>query len=359
MHKNAKQIEHTKAKKSFRRRVRLSKIERTKRNFQRTQKYYPLGSFENYRKTERKMSRFTETIIPCECFELMNNPSEVIKFVSELKDYKYRTDIYEIIIDLKKIKTIDNGAISLLLSSVHELSINRKSVRGTMPEDETANDILIKSGFFTNISKVSNQISKKIKTNNSKNVLIIADKNTSNRGKIIGQAIKNAMSLLTGVNEHNRDLYTLMIEMNLNSFEHAYEGDDKHWVIGINYDDKLNKLYFTFTDNGFGILEQLNIKNSLLIKQAVADFNYSNLLLLNNLFDKKYNSRFKTQINRNRGLPAIKDKFVNNAVKNLLCITNNVILDFTSSENSKIIQSKFLGTFYYWELEIDNVKNIC
>ena len=70
-----------------------------------------------------------------------------------------------------------------------------------------------------------------------------------------------------------------------------------------------------------------------------------------NLFDKKYNSRFKTQNNRNRGLPIIQHQTVKNTVKNLICITNDVYLNL-ETKNSIILDREFSGTFYYWELDL-------
>lgn len=355
--KNFKKIILNKNLKKLRRQKRLSSKERILRNKRRRNSFSPFQSYEVYFK---HMFRRRITIEPCKNFELLKNPIEVVNFISELKKLKDNIEILEITINLDNIETIDHAAISLMLSSVHELSLNSKSVKGSIPNNDKAYEILTRSGFFTNIKKVSNSISKKIKSNNSKNILIIADKTTKKKGEIIGGFIKRAMQILTNVEQHNRSLYTFLIEMNLNAFEHAYESfnnkSDKHWVLGFSYNDQTNKLYFTFTDNGVGILNQLNIKKPLLVKQALIDFSYSQELLLVNLFDKKYNSRFKTQINRNRGLPAIKEKFVNNDVNNLICLTNNVFLSFNTEETIKL-PNEFKGTFYYWEMDLNNLKN--
>ncbi|WP_353099644.1 hypothetical protein [Myroides odoratus] len=355
--KDKRRIVLNKVRKRLRRKKRLSKLERQRRNKKRLSVFYPYNSYEVYQK---KVVNRRKNIVPCSNFELLKNPNDVIQFISELKALKGNNRIIEIVIDLKDIKTIDEPAISLMLSSVHELSLNKKRVRGSIPEDESAYEILTRSGFFTNIKKVSDNISKKIKSNNSKNILLIADHTTKKKGQVIGEFIKKAMKVLTGIEEHNRALYTFIIEMNLNAFEHAYETiedfTDKHWVLGFSYNEEEEKLYFTFTDNGVGILNQLNIKKPLLFKQILVDFNFNQELLLINLFDKKYNSRFKTQINRNRGLPAIKEKYVNNDVNNLICLSNNVLLNFNGDETLKL-KHEFMGTFYYWEMDLNNLKH--
>jgi disulfide oxidoreductase YuzD len=109
------------------------------------------------------------------------------------------------------------------------------------------------------------------------------------------------------------------------------------------------------TDIGHGILETLRKKAT----QIVSDILKSDIEILDRAFDKKYVS-VTNDINRNKGLPKIKKIVINNYVNNLIVITNNVLLNFSSESNSKILNKKFNGTFYYWELNkncIDIWKN--
>jgi disulfide oxidoreductase YuzD len=81
--------------------------------------------------------------------------------------------------------------------------------------------------------------------------------------------------------------------------------------------------------------------------------------VLDRAFNKKYAS-VTNDINRNKGLPKIKKIVTENYVDNLIVITNGVFLDFSNEANSKILNKKFNGTFYYWELNkncIDIWKN--
>lgn len=341
---------------------RISKSEREYRNKERIRKILPHKNFKEFYREFIARERRSETIKPNDNFELLKEPQEVISFVEILKSFKYRDDILEVKINLDDVKTIDIGALSLLLSSVEELSLNDKSVSGSVPKDKGAYDYLAESGFFKNISNVSKRLSNKIETNKNKNhnLLLIGYPSTKGKGRLIGENIKSAMGALTGIPQHYRAIYTLVMEMNANSIEHAYKNDKKHWVFGINYKEDENKLYFTFTDNGFGILKQLDIRLDRRVKQLFKDLKLSNGTLLKNLFDKKYNSRFKTQNNRNRGLPIIQNKVVNNSVNNLICITNNVYLNLETKNDLKL-NGEFSGTFYYWELDLklfnENARN--
>jgi hypothetical protein len=330
---------------------RISQSERKRRNKLRIQQILPHQNFKEYYAELIAKERNIEILKPNNYFELLKEPQEVISFVEILKNYKDRNDITEIRINLYDVKTIDIGALSLLLSSVKELSLNNKNVSGTVPKNKDAYDFLLKSGFFKNITKLSKRLSNKIKTNKNQNLLLVGFPKTKGKGRLIGENIKSAMGLLTGVPQHYRAIYTLVMEMNANSIEHAYEKEEKHWVFGINYNEDKNKLYFTFTDNGFGILKQLDIRLDRRVKELIKGLDLSDGSLLKNLFDKKYNSRFKTQINRNRGLPIIQNKAINKAVSNLICVTNNVYLNLETKEDIKL-HSEFSGTFYYWELDL-------
>jgi hypothetical protein len=343
-----------KKSKNYTRYNRISKSERINRNKIRLIKILPFNNFKDYYVDHLKRKSRSETITPNYDFRLMLNPEGVIKFIETLKKYKHREDIVEILIDLDFVRTIDIGAVSLLLSSVEELSLYGKKVIGTVPKEKSAYKFLIESGFFKNISMVSNRLSRNIKVNNKKNInlLLIGYPQTKGKGKMIGECIKSAIESLTGLQQHYRPIYTLVMEMNANSIEHAYSHDKKHWVFGVNYKKDENKLYFTFADNGLGILNQLNLRFDRRIKQLFKDKNFSDETILKNLFDKKYNSRFKTQINRNRGLPIIQDQALKKTVKNLICITNNIYLNL-ETKSCINLGNQFTGTFYYWELDLN------
>ncbi|MGE8526158.1 STAS domain-containing protein [Chryseobacterium rhizosphaerae] len=348
--------------KKYRKKKRLPKKQHNIRNYIRIRKFFPYKNFKEYFDETIYRLKYSKIIEPCKDFRLIENPIDVIKTIAELKSLAKNSKIHRVIIDLTNITNIDIGAISLMLSSVKELRNHKIRVSGTQPSDEEVLDFIIKSGFFGNMSNVSAHINNTLQSNknNNKNILLIADCNTKGKGQLIGTNIKQISKLLLGVEKHYPPLYTILMEMNANAFEHAYNDDKKHWVLGINFDEKSKKVFVTFTDNGLGIIQQLNLKKRIRVRQFISDFYklktpdvFNNGILLQKVFDKIYNSRFKSQINRNRGLPIIKDKNIKNQIKNLICITNNVYLDFTTNKYI-ILEDDFTGTFYYLELETDN-----
>lgn len=361
--KNKKLILINGIKKKNKRNHRLTKLERTIRNKQRIEKYSPHQNYSAYISKIIFDSKHTEIIRCCKDFRLIENPQDVIRIISNIKSLDNIQGLLEVVIDLEGVELIDIGAISLMLSSVKELSYKRIKVSGTTPKSNLANSILIKSGFFSNISNVTSRLSNTMNSDmpKNKNRLILADCNTKRKGELVGTNIKRVISYLTGEENHYKPLYTILMEMNANAFEHAYKDTDKHWVLGINYQEDKNVAYFTFTDNGLGIINQLNLRKRDRVLRFINDFVtsgtsdvFNNGFLLLNVFDKKYNSRFKEQNNRNRGLPIIKEKNIKGKVNNLICVTNNVYLNFEKEEYI-ILNSSFSGTFYYWELNKENL----
>ena len=72
-------------------------------------------------------------------------------------------------------------------------------------------------------------------------------------------------------------------------------------------------------------------------------------------FQRKYGSSTE-EINRNRGLPCILDKFNNGYISKLKVITNNVYLDFENQTNNKILNKPFPGVLFSWVVNIDCIN---
>ena len=105
----------------------------------------------------------------------------------------------------------------------------------------------------------------------------------------------------------------------------------------------------TVTDVGLGILKSINRKFSVVLKDVFT--NKSDVEILHGAFKKKYGSTTEEE-NRNKGLPTTRVKNENGEIKNLIVITNNVLLDFSDMKKScNLKNSNFAGTFYQWEVD--------
>ncbi len=178
--------------------------------------------------------------------------------------------------------------------------------------------------------------------------------------------LSKAMETVFGTQIFNRPLQGALIEMQANSVNHAYpvnenESDfinvirsNKPWYLSAFHDPDNKRVYFSFIDNGVGILKTLYKK----ITQKALDALDSSSVL-KNAFEGKYKSSTRLA-ERGRGLPSIKEAFNKNAFKDLKIITNDHLYNFADDTCVRLTNS-FEGTFYIWILDetcvYDNSKN--
>ena len=272
-----------------------------------------------------------------------------MNIVKQLKGYaipKFR--FKKLLIDLEHIQSIDIGAICILLSVVEELSFYQVNVQGTFPNDYKCSQILKESGFLSHMKTITGST---FEIQNQKNLILKRGKNqTSN--KEVGECIKKATQMLTGTSSHYSPIYSIIQEVNGNSVEHAYN-EKEHWLLGMNYDESSAKVIFTFADNGFGILQTLYRKLGQNFFESVGLT--SSEKVLRGVFLKKYSSRHRVQINRNKGLPLLKKIQDDGFVKNLMVISNDSYY-YLETNRSYPLKVEYSGTFYYWELDLDCIK---
>ncbi|MDL2315069.1 hypothetical protein LJC16_02290 [Bacteroidales bacterium OttesenSCG-928-C19] len=295
---------------------------------------------EKPKKNPYKYSPPKELTIKVESkFSLIEDSINVLGFVNTINRVIKRKKNKLIKIDLSDVVKIDIGAIGLLLSKMNELSQKQFYAYGTLPKDAACKEIISESGFLEHMRDLKGN---KIATKEHKSMIVNRgfDK-TSNT--MVGEEIRKVVKHLTGEENTYRPIFSMVQEMCANSIEHANE-ENKNWLFSVYYKDD-NNVCFTMTDIGHGILETLRRKAT----QIVSDILKSDVEVLDRAFDKKYAS-VTSDINRNKGLPKIKKTVINNFVNNLIVITNNVYLDFSNESNSKLLNKKFNGTFYYWEL---------
>lgn len=109
---------------------------------------------------------------------------------------------------------------------------------------------------------------------------------------------------------------------------------------------------------GKGILETLKKRFGLVLKDIFTLKSPNDIL--KGAFDKKYGSTTQ-EVNRNKGLPAVKSHWEQGTINSLKVLTNNVILHFDSNELSETFSKgspRFRGTFYQWEMTNDCINKI-
>jgi len=167
--------------------------------------------------------------------------------------------------------------------------------------------------------------------------------------------VKRVVNHLTEKEEHCLSVKTIILEICGNSIEWSGT-DNKQWLLGVKYES--HKVIFTVTDVGKGILKTLYRRYN----KKIYDFfkNKTDCEILSGAFEKKYGSATQ-KVNRNKGLPSIKANYDEGNILNLKVLTNNVILHFEDSSQSKTFTKGspwFKGTFYQWEMTNNCINKI-
>ena len=334
--------------------LRKKKIERLKKKS--SEKKKQLNIQRNSRKSdisEQKKQKYNQyqpknrRITANSNLSLIEYPEHVLSFISEIEKATANKGIKLIFLNMRAVVNIDIGAINILLSKINKVTQNKIQIICNLPQNEACNKMFFESGFTDHMRDLKGRKINYSKKNKNLMVNRGFDK-TSNEN--LGLAIRTTVEHLTGKEESFRPIYSIAQEMCANSIEHA-NIHNKNWLFSVWYKDDVN-ICFTMTDIGSGILGTLKRKFSQQIRESVLTDNKEILL---RAFEKKYSSVTK-DINRNKGLPKIKDISDKKYINRLIVITNNVLLDFTNNSNSKVLNKKFYGTFYYWELNKECIE---
>lgn len=281
-------------------------------------------------------------------FSFYDFPDNVISFIDKVEETISKKKYQIIKFDISKVTKIDIGAIGVLLSKINELSKKGIRVEGNFPKDEQCKKLIIESGYLYHMRDLKGR---KFNLSQENSNLMIKRGFDRTSNTIVGNAIKKAVEHLTGKEEGFRPLYSIAQEMCANSVEHANK-NNKNWLFSV-WHKSGDCVCFSMTDIGEGILGTLKRKFAQIIKETISLTD--NKKILERAFEKKYSSQTE-DINRNKGLPKIKNVAIEKYINNLIVITNNVLLDFSNPEKSKLLNKKFKGTYYYWELNKECIQ---
>lgn len=279
-----------------------------------------------------------------EDFRLLYNTEECMNFFKDIRSKRYRArhksrEFVEM--SLLNVKKIDYSTISILTAINDDFKFKNISFRGNFPKEEEPKNYLIDSGFLNSMYDKDGKRFPQAK----KSEILFFEKGaqifSKNDNKRISQVVQNISKHLTGVKAHNPPLRTILLEIFANSIEWG-QTHNKQWLLGVKYDDE--KVILTVTDVGKGIIRTLFKR----FGQKFFDIFKSNSDTLIGAFEKQYGSASK-KTNRNKGLPSIKKGFDDGVINELKVITNNVILHFDKTSETRTVKkgiSWFRGTFY-------------
>jgi hypothetical protein len=316
-------------------------------------KYLPGRHFHTYTST---ISDDGEAVVAPVDLRLIENPVECLLFFRSIRDVSNHVNGMDehsfVNISLKDVRHLDYATISVLTAISDDLKVKRVNMRGDFPVDEDCKRFMVDSGFLDQMfNEFGNRYAK-----SAKSQLIFFEKGS---GKLsaaenmkMADLVKSVVKHLTGAPKHFNPVKSILLEICGNSIEHA-DTQNKQWLLGILYEDE--KVTFTVTDVGKGIIATLHKK----FAQKVFDQFSSESAVLLKAFERKYGSKTR-ELNRNKGLPAIKDSFDQGKILDLKVLTNNVILHFNDHTRSKAFKSgspRFKGTLYQWEISNECLNN--
>lgn len=304
--------------------------------------------------------QYKQHVLAPDNLSLIDNPEEVILFFKKI--HEILNNNQRVYVILKKVKNIDYGAITVLLSEMYMFKLKKIQFQGDFPSDQNAKKLIIESGFFDYIGRTDVRQNAEYLAGNDNQIITHAHKNVE---PVLSLPIMKESSItIWGEKRIDSGLHSVLMELMQNTNNHASSGmiGEKHWWLSVNHDKKNKKVSFVFVDHGVGIFRSLNgkspdskwygwfekAKSSLGVETNEECLKQ---LLLGNLH------RTVTQKSyRGKGLPNIKRMLDLNRISNLHVISNNVYSNVDKNEY-KLLNKEFDGTFFYWELCENNINS--
>ena len=300
-------------------------------------------------------------------FSIIDNDIETIKCFETI-DKKIRLPITKkVFLDFSEVENLTIDALMYLIAFMKNCYKRGyyKPIMGNYPVNDAAKSILMSSGFLDYVKHLRDLDEEQVK--NETSIMITV-------GSLVKpEVLANVCNLVQRAFSVDR-IYTMFIyemigELMANTEDHAFidEAERKKvvnsWYLYVLIEDKKAKI--TVLDTGLGI--PATIRKRLLEKlrdglpfAGVDDSTYIFEALHGKHKNRKVFSRSRTEDeNRNKGLPAIYNRYVQGKIMNLKIISNYGICSCVEEKQvKKDLQSRLPGTLLYWEIVINNESEV-
>jgi hypothetical protein len=304
----------------------------------RSKLYSAINIYSSYGKLTYEQSGF-KRITPPHNFSIVNNPDEMIGFLNKLKIAVYNGK--KVVLDFSKVTDISNDGFIALLSVIQDSKVpNTVRVRAIKPKNLKVRKRLMECGISEESTGLESVVPKsgRFKQKSS----LTADTEEAN------ELIQFATRRLYGIRRTLKDVQRILGECIDNTTFHANPTKRlaEKWWGTVFYEEDINVAYFSILDNGIGIIESLKVN---WIRDAGFLLKYKdNKELLLDIFQGGVLSS-TGEANRGNGLPNIFRARERKQFSRLICLTNNVYIDF-DNEDYRLLKNSFSGTFFYWEV---------
>jgi hypothetical protein len=288
-----------------------------------------------YRKVERVRKRYYTLVAPT-VLSLVNSPEAAMRFFANIEFYAMR---YHLNLDLSPVVVITTDAIAALVAALRGLDAN---VRGNLPENSDAQQILLESGFFDYVHSTT-------KLPKMKRGFIRQEGSFKVEPLAARELVQFGTKGIYGNPQRCPAAYTTLIECMANTHNHAsgkHETKHEKWYATVFIDTSRKKICLTFVDTGVGIFRSVQLGTVRKMYKAVG-FRKDTDILRDMLQGKVPSSTMLPY--RGMGLPSINRLATEKRISSLVIIANDVFAN-VSSGDFKMLQTEFHGTLVYWEI---------
>lgn len=297
---------------------------------------------------QRRFKYFTRRNAPSN-FSIIGNYEQVISFCNNLRnDYRRRQKVF---VNMEKVTSITNESLGLLVSNMMLFQQSKIEFNGNFPADEKSRLILIKSGFLEQLYPSQHNTVNRVSSSIYTHAAI-----TSN-AELVGAIIDSCSRFLWNESYYYDGVYNALVELMLNTFEHANEIEGKQkWWLTVTKDEENEKVTFSFLDYGRGIINTLldvkqkrHISIVRKILFSLGNITNRNADLLKQVLEGALIISEKEKSQYGNGLHSIYTDMHDNLLDNVIIITNNVYADL-KNELYQTMNVNFYGTFISLEI---------
>ncbi len=301
--------------------------------------------------------------------EIVESTEKVVHFINQIEsNLASGTPVF---VDLSGVKSIDYGAVIVLLSTMMEFKTRGIPFNGNFPKDTLACALLIYSGFFDSLERTFTKKEQyDIHSREPQGIFTHARMRVNSR--LSADLIEAASITVWGEPRRCQGVQSAMLELMLNTNNHADldSPGKKHWWVSVFHDTEKKVVRFAFVDLGVGVFKSLESKRMGIASRNLKDkwtgwlpkwvrlFGAEpdgNAQILEKMLTGELRKSVTGEDHRGRGLPGIAERAGRNQFSNLHIVTNNVRCSLEDNSFSTM-KANFSGTLFVWELNKNNVS---
>lgn len=310
----------------------------------------------NFKYLDRKSNTYVLLRAP-DILSLNNAPDKFVNFINKFENIKSNIGNKAIFFDLLNVEDLDFSGISLLIALRYKLKLHKIEFNGRNPKKDKLCNLLYEYQFLEQMGIKPSYENIHFKLGNKNDKITI--KGDSKVKPELGIEIAEYVSekLFNKIGYSNDGLQTMLLELMANTYKWSSQKSGYNlWLLTMAFNKKEKKIEFQFIDFGIGVFESL--KYSILYKSwylGIIKILKSNASIFNDMLNANSNI-YKSSTGlyfRGKGIPSIKENFINQFYNDVNILTNDVFVDLKKEKYTNLANN-FSGTLVNWTIDIDN-----